>query len=462
MPGPAKLRSGWLAATALAAGIAAMVLGFSPMAGAADGSGQSPRLVPFGEFIATETGAVSVSRPDGSAVEPGVFAAMKAHVADVYAGVDANAVGGSFVDANDTIFDCIPIAQQPALRGSTAPLPTAPDIPFIAGATAALGPGQKLVTPPSEGQVDRFGNSMICRAGLIPMARVTLGALARFSSLDAYFRKSPDAGALPPVGGVDALYLNRPYAAPPSVTATHRWAHAYQVVNNLGGHSFLNVWDPAIGANQIFSLSQHWYVAGSGSGTQTAEVGLQVYPQFYGTTNPVFFIYWTADDYNRTGCYNLTCAAFVQTSNAWAIGGTVTPWSTLGGTQYEVEVAYYLYQGNWWLYVNGTAAANAIGYFPGKIYKGGALSRYAAEVDYGGEVVGTTSWPPMGSGQFASAGYGKAAYQRSIYYFLTAGGSKNATLTPWQGWASDYTAAVSNLASPWYETLYFGGPGGTQ
>jgi hypothetical protein len=44
-------------------------------------------------------------------------------------------------------------------------------------------------------------------------------------------------------------------------------------VNNLGGGGFVIVWDPIIGANQIFSLSQHWYVGGSGGNLQPAEVG---------------------------------------------------------------------------------------------------------------------------------------------------------------------------------------------
>ena len=462
MPAAAKLRFGWRAGGALATGVAAALLGFSPPAMAADAAGPAQSLVPFGAFIAAVTGAQSASRADGTTVEPGVFADMKAHVASVYANVDANAVGHSFVDANDTVFDCIPVAQQPALHGSTAPLPAAPDIPLIAGATAPPGQGLKLVSPLSESQTDRFGNAVSCPTGTIPMARVTLAALARFPPWPPSFAKAPMSLPCRRSGLLMRCCSTVPSVIAPSVAATHRWAHAYQIVNDLGGHSFLNVWDPAIGANQIFSLSQHWYVAGSGNGLQTAEVGLQVYPQFYGTTKPVFFIYWTADDYNRTGCYNLTCGAFVQTSKSWAIGGTVGPLSIMGGTQYELEVAYYLYRGNWWLYVNGTAAANAIGYFPGSIYSGGALSKYATEVDYGGEVVGTTSWPPMGSGQFASAGLGKADYQRTIYYLPTAGGSKYATLTPSQLWPADYTATVNSLASPWYETLLFGGPGGNQ
>src|ERR1700730_569051 len=277
--------------------IAWAILCSSQMAIAANVTGSGQRLVPFGEFIASVAGAQSV--PEAS-----TFADMKSYVSALYASIDAKAVSHSFVDANDTAFDCIPISQQPALRGSTQPLPKAPDlpvikIPVINGAPTPVGGGQKLISPFSADQKDKFGNAMACLTGTIPMARNTLEGLAKFPSLDAFFRKSPNGEGVPPLNNVA-----------PAVTTDHRWAHSSQAVNNLGGHSYLNLWDPTISANQIFSLSQHWYTGGSGSGMQTAEVGWQVYPQKYGTTKPVLFIYWTSDGYNKTGCYNLDCTAF--------------------------------------------------------------------------------------------------------------------------------------------------------
>jgi hypothetical protein len=88
------------------------------------------------------------------------------------------------------------------------------------------------------------------------------------------------------------------------------------------------------------------------------------------------------------------------------------------------------------------------------------MATKASEVDYGGEVVGTTSWPPMGGGAFANQGWQHAAYQRDIRYFPTAGGNVSAKLTAAAASPNCYTAAVSMNAAPWNETLYFGGPGG--
>ena len=234
------------------------------------------------------------------------------------------------------------------------------------------------------------------------------------------------------------------------------------VRNNGGGHSYLNLWRPSIGANQVFSLSQHWYVGGSGANLQTAECGWQVYPALYGDAQPHLFCYWTADDYQSTGCYNLSCNAFVQTSSSFAPGMALGPISVAGGAQYEIELAYWHANGRWWLYFNGTQASNVIGYYPDTLYGTGALKSNAAEIDYGGETVGTTSFPPMGSGAFANQGWQHAAFQRTIGYWTPLGGAMiNANLTSSQAWPGCYTAQTDLYAAPWYETLWFGGPGGS-
>jgi hypothetical protein len=377
------------------------------------------------------------------------FAEMKAHILNLY---DKTEVQHSFVDESGAVFDCIPIEQQLSLRGSTGAIPKAPDLPKV---MAGGGPQDErkdalIASPLGPDRKDRHGNVMQCPPGTVPIRRVTLEDLTRFGTLQDFFRKGPRGAGRPPRA-----------IEPATVPATHRWAHAYQSVNNGGGHSYLNLWDPSIGANQVFSLSQHWYVGGSGANLQTLECGWQVYPAMYGDTKPHLFTYWTADDYNKTGCYNLTCSAFVQIGSSFAPGMALGPTSVSGGSQYIIELAYWHTGGRWWLYFNGTAGSNVIGYYPDTLYKGGALASQATEIDYGGEVVGTTSFPPMGSGAFANAGWQKAAYQRTIGYWPPQGGAMiNAGLTTSQSWPNCYTAQVDLYGSPWFETLWFGGPGG--
>ena len=185
-----------------------------------------------------------------------------------------------------------------------------------------------------------------------------------------------------------------------------------------------------------------------------------MFPQKYGHDKPVLFIYWTADEYKTTGNYNLDATAFVQTNSNWAIGGSLDTISTDGGSQFELEIAWRLVAGNWWLYLNGTTAADAVGYYPVSLFGAGQMSVNATSIDYGGETVNGTEWPFMGSGQMASAGYGHAAYHRNIYYFAADGGAQNADLTPYQPCPGCYTIASSTGNPPWNVYFYFGGPGG--
>lgn len=411
-------------------------------------------LKAFLDSVNTTKYAAVSARAESKVAHEDALEEMKGHILKLYHKTEAP---HSFMDESGAIYDCIPIEQQPALKGSRGSVPKAPDAPPAAptGPHAARGPHEEwkdhlIASPLGTDLKDQHGNVMHCPAGTIPMRRVTLEDLSRFPTLRDFFRKGPRGAGRPPRA-----------SEPPTVPATHRWAHAFQNVNNGGGHSYLNLWDPPIGPNQIFSLSQHWYVGGSGANLQTLECGWQVYPGRLGDTKAHLFTYWTADDYNTTGCYDLTCSAFVQLSSSFAPGMVLSPTSVVGGSQYIMELAYWHTGGRWYLYYNGTSGSNAIGYYPDTLFKGGALASHATEIDYGGEVVGTTSFPPMGSGHFANEGWQKAAYQRTIGYWTPLGGAMiNASLTPSQSWPNCYTAEVVKYAAPWFETLWYGGPGG--
>lgn len=242
-------------------------------------------------------------------------------------------------------------------------------------------------------------------------------------------------------------------------SSTHRWAWGEQTVNNKGGDSRLNVWKPNVSPG-VFSLSQHWYTGGSGDNKQTVEGGWQVYPNKYGTNNPVLFIYYTPDNYS-SGCYNLDCSGFVQVNNSWVLGGSLLPVSTDGGTQYIIRMQWQLYQGNWWLFVKGAGNYIAVGYYPGSVFNSGQLTRHAEHVKYGGEVApgSSGSTGEMGSGKFANTGWSHAAYQRTIYYIDESLVSHWANLSAHQTESSCYTIDMHNQTSgSWATYFYFGGP----
>jgi neprosin-like protein len=424
--------------------------------GTAYAEGQASRLIPFDEFVQGVSASelrMFQGQAETQVTEPAAFDAMRQHLLSLYQGVH---VAHSFV-LESQVFDCVPLAEQPSVRllglkgVEEPPAPSA----LADNSTPQQGLNRPIgaASPLQLGQVDAFGNAIQCDRGTIPMRRVTLEEMTRFESLKSFFSKGP--------GGA-----GRPYSAQPqpNVALTHKYAHAYQFVNNLGGDSWVNLWSPGIntGAGQIFSLSQHWYVGGSGAGLQTVEGGWQVFPSKYGTTNAVTFIYWTPDNYT-TGCYNLECPGFVQVSYNFGLGGPWTVYSAWGGAQYEFQMQWKLYAGNWWLFLQGSGSLEAVGYYPGSLYRGGQLSQFATEIDYGGETVGPATWPGMGSGDWSGSGWTRAAYQRNIFYIDGASNGQWSSLSSAQPSPSCYslTYTPASTGTNWGTYFFFGGPGGT-
>ncbi|CAL5375902.1 unnamed protein product [Camellia sinensis] len=96
-----------------------------------------------------------------------------------------------------------------------------------------------------------------------------------------------------------------------------------------GAHASFNVWNPRTEANE-FSLSQMWVMSDITS-RNTIEAGWTVYPGL--------------DNYQSTGCYDLSCPGFVQTNHKFAIGSTIKPVSTYKGKTFDISILIYKV---WW------------------------------------------------------------------------------------------------------------------
>jgi hypothetical protein len=357
----------------------------------------------------------------------------------VLSSIDKDDVTHSFMDDHGQAFDCIPVERQPALRNTGRELAQPPILKASRTSISKPNSGSPQL---SIGRKDRFGNAMECPKGTVALRRITLEEVTRFPTLRDYLRKPTTRPREPLAAG--AANVSNPHA------------YAFQNIANLGGHTILSVWSPTVATDQVFSLAQQWCLATGASGTQTVEAGWQVYPQMYGHTKPVLFVYWTPDGY-QTGSYD--CTNFVKYGSTSAIGFALDEVSVSGGQQIEIELCFYLSQGNWWLFLNGIDQQHAIGYFPISLFAGGPMATGATTVEFGGETAGITTFPPMGSGAFANAGAGFAAYQRSLHYFSQTGDMQPAELTAAQEWAAAYTIAVGVNAGA-DPAFYFGGPGG--
>lgn len=127
------------------------------------------------------------------------------------------------------------------------------------------------------------------------------------------------------------------------------------------------------------------------------------------------------DAYKETGCYNLHCSGFVQTSSRVAIGAAISPISTYAGRQFDITVLIWKdpRRGHWWLQLgSGGSAGGLVGYWPSALFT--HLGSRADMVQFGGEVVnarpaGAPHTPTqMGSGRFPAEGYARAAYFRNV------------------------------------------------
>jgi hypothetical protein len=414
-------------------------------------------FVPFDTFVENTRNAQPsefLARPGSKVKDPSAFEEMRQSILSRYEGVP---ITHSFM-VGQLHYDCVPVSQQPAVRNySLAHIAPAPPVEFAGKAVVEEGN-----VKPAQFETDASGNSAHCEANTTPLLRTTLDMMSRFPTLHDFYHKTPGGAvtsAQAAVASEGAIGDPKGFVDP--TVASHKYSFTYQYVNNWGGNSNLNVWAPYVNTSlgEVFSLSQEWYVGGSGSGTQTEEVGWVVYPAMFGDERTHFFIFSTADDY-ATGCWNNTCGDFVQVADSGLLGNYFSTVSSAGGTQYDFSAEYYFYQGNWWLSYQGTW----VGYYPGSKYHGGQNTKYAQLLEFGTEGVGTTVWPPEGSGQWPSTGWSHAAYQRNLWYIAPT----TSYASYWDSLTDDipspacYSIAgpYSSSSSGWAVYFYEGGPGG--
>ncbi|MCJ1327618.1 hypothetical protein MMC10_004289 [Thelotrema lepadinum] len=216
----------------------------------------------------------------------------------------------------------------------------------------------------------------------------------------------------------------------------HRYGSSQQAVTCYGGSGTLSYWNPAVQTNGDFSLLQTGMI-NTQQVEQTAEAGWQVFQALNGDTGSHLFTYYTTNGYassgNNVGGYDTSVTGWVQVDGTVFPGTVFSPYSSREGSQYAMGIQYQLYQGNWWLAVNGTF----IGYYPASLYaKNGTtantLGDHATDIGWWGEVyddqseAGGRTTTDMGSGQFPSGGWQQSAYMNNLTYQSDAGGTQTA------------------------------------
>ncbi|XP_047155012.1 uncharacterized protein LOC124826270 [Vigna umbellata] len=116
------------------------------------------------------------------------------------------------------------------------------------------------------------------------------------------------------------------------------------------------------------------------------------------------------DNYNKTGCYNIRCPGFVQTSKKFYLGQRITNTSICGGQTIDsfLAISQDTKSKNWWIIINN----KFIGYFPAKLFSNMST---ADHVGWGGRTKTrpSTDSPQMGSGHLPN---NTASYFRQMWF----------------------------------------------
>ncbi|CAI9102437.1 OLC1v1000710C1 [Oldenlandia corymbosa var. corymbosa] len=359
------------------------------------------------------------------------------------------------------IIDCIHMSHQPAFDHPLLKNHTIQKIPnyhpesvFGINKTSDLETDAKLSTQ----GLQLFGR---CPEGTIPNRRVKREDLFRASSFKGFGQKKH--GSIP-----------KPMSTSPDTQTGLQHEVAYvEGGRYYGAKAAINVWQPQIQKPNGLSLSQIWVLGGSpNSDFDSIEAGWQVSHDLYGDYNTRFFISRTVshqiitssiigcDGYKETGCYNLLCSGFVQTSSQIALGAAISPISTYKSSQFQIVLLVQKdpKSGNWWLHFGG----EPVGYWPAVLFSD--LNNGASMVAWGGEVANSeskesTTITQMGSGCFPDEGYSGASYFRD---FRVVDDSNNLIapedVQSFTKHSECYDVKLQKEVD-WGNAIYYGGPG---
>ncbi|WOK99893.1 hypothetical protein Cni_G08605 [Canna indica] len=337
------------------------------------------------------------------------------------------------------IIDCVPFHLQPAF-----------DHPMLKGLKAPLHPPE--MPKGNESAPVHMANDAVqlwtisgetCPEGTVAIRRTKEEDILRAPSVER-FGKNPAGNA-----GILDSTQSREHSI------VYVKEHKYR-----GARAIINVWKPLVIPSDLFSLAHIWIM--SLDHTSVIEMGWLVRPELYGDDSPRLTIHWTTDNYQKTGCYNLLCPGFVQTSQKVGLGTTFTEISSYDGEQFEVRLAVIRKDdGNWWFMYDG----EGIGYWPPSIFTT-SLAEHADEVQFGGMVVsnvepgGSHTTTQMGSGHFGSEGFKRAAFFRNLGVITSEAIFEPVDKVRLLAEKPNcYDVQSGSTSEDWEYHFYYGGPG---
>ncbi|KAJ8459874.1 hypothetical protein OPV22_032800 [Ensete ventricosum] len=354
------------------------------------------------------------------------------------------------------IIDCVDIYKQPAL-----------DHPLLKNHIIEVRPDDQhspcKIYEASSSSTDGlftqvWQRSGSCPIGTIPIVRVQRHHLLNTPSIQNYGRK--------PWNGVKkhAVRLSNNETFDLNAENLHAYGGLLGTGDDiLGAKAIINLWNPSVQQDSEYSSAKIWLRNGPTDRSNNIEAGWMVNPSVSNDRTVRIFTYWTADSGRTTGCFNVLCPGFVQTSDKIALGASFSNVSTTGGRQFEFRLTVRREEesGKWWLVYGDNST---IGYWPTSLFD--TLNDSATTAFFGGDVYSPVIHEKphpstgMGSGGYANGHFAYAAYIRlpRVQY-----GSPQSRYPDPYGILTTQSGCYSaeNYAERlWKEPrIYFGGPG---
>ncbi|MBA0827457.1 hypothetical protein Goarm_012239, partial [Gossypium armourianum] len=221
------------------------------------------------------------------------------------------------------IIDCVEIYKQPAF-----------DHPALRNHVIQMKPSFDLkeVKINSKNESSKltvfqtWQKSGSCPEGTVPIRRIRREDLLRAQSVQQFGRKPQEVvlKSNTTIEQKDGRFpsINSNALALPAIVNRSAAILATVGANYTGAKADINVWNPNV-ESEDFTTAQVWLKAGPNDNFESIESG------------------WTKDSYKTTGCFDMTCSGFVQTSSQYLLGGSIEPVSTEFGQQYDVTVGIY-------------------------------------------------------------------------------------------------------------------------
>nr|XP_023886980.1 uncharacterized protein LOC111999099 [Quercus suber] len=363
------------------------------------------------------------------------------------------------------IIDCVDIYKQPAFDHPALKnhkIEMRPSISFPSDTTTAAKneSSQRVLS-----QI--WHKSGSCPKGTIPIRRITRKELLGAASIEHFGREGPRSSFVAnTTNNQSSHFVYRNNGTEVNVFPLPDHSTSYLITlgySYVGARGNINIWNPRVQSPDEYTTAQIWLKSGPGDSFESIEAGWMVNPKLFSDTQPRVFIRWTLDSYQKTGCINLICSGFVQTSQEIGLGSAIQPTSQRWGDQYEVGIQIDMdpNQKRWWLKFGD----DVIGYWPFEILT--YMQQKAVLVQWGGDVysknvkgVKPHTTTAMGSGDDASALLGAACYinkLRILDYSLQL------KYPEWVHTDSEEPYCYSSLnyqkSLAFEPTLFFGGPG---